>query len=106
MSELHQAPGIGPAIAAALAELGVSNLAELGRQDPEELFSRLCAQRDENIVRCVLFTFRCGVYFARKSQHDPRLRTWWNWKGPHAGCELKLTGGADGQDTGYRRRVF
>ncbi len=81
MSELQQAPGIGPAVAAALAELGVSSLAELGRQDPEKLFSRLCAQRDENIDRCVLYTFRCGVYFARNSQHDPELLKWWNWKG-------------------------
>jgi len=80
-SELEKAPGIGPSISADLGDLGVNTLSELARQDPEELFARLCSQRGERIDPCVLYAFRCGVYFARHSRHDVDLLKWWNWKG-------------------------
>lgn len=79
--ELQQVPGIGPSITADLSDLGIHKLQELGRQDPEELYARLCTQRGEHIDRCVLYVFRCGVYFARNSRHEPELLKWWNWKG-------------------------
>jgi hypothetical protein len=28
----------------------------------------------------VLYVFRCAVYFANNSTHDPELLKWWNWK--------------------------
>jgi hypothetical protein len=33
-----------------------------------------------HVDRCVLYTFRCAVYFASESKHDPELLKWWNWK--------------------------
>ena len=30
--------------------------------------------------RCVLYVFRCAVYYARNEEHDPDLLKWWNWK--------------------------
>lgn len=79
-SDLQQAPGVGPSIAADLQALGVTSLAALARQDPEALFEQLCAQRGERIDPCVLYVFRCGVYFAASKCHDPELLKWWNWK--------------------------
>ncbi|MGA3073400.1 MAG: helix-hairpin-helix domain-containing protein, partial [Bryobacteraceae bacterium] len=29
---------------------------------------------------CVLYVFRCAVYFASEAEHDPELLKWWNWK--------------------------
>ena len=30
--------------------------------------------------RCVLYAFRCAVYYASHTTHDPNLLKWWNWK--------------------------
>jgi len=49
-------------------------------ESPEEMYDSLCELRGEKIDRCVLYTFRCAVYFASTSQHDPKLLKWWNWK--------------------------
>jgi hypothetical protein len=29
---------------------------------------------------CVLYVFRCAVYYASHEVHDPDLLKWWNWK--------------------------
>ncbi len=79
-TEVQKAPGIGPSIAADLEELGITSLAALAAQDPEELYRRLCRLRGERIDPCVLYVFRCGVYFASRQRHAPELLKWWNWK--------------------------
>jgi hypothetical protein len=30
--------------------------------------------------RCVLYVFRCAVYFATEKVHDEELLKWWNWQ--------------------------
>ena len=40
----------------------------------------LSALRGRKMDRCVLYVFRCAVYFASESEHDPELLKWWNWK--------------------------
>jgi hypothetical protein len=30
--------------------------------------------------RCVLYAFRCAVYYASHDVRDPKLLKWWNWK--------------------------
>lgn len=79
-SELEQVPGIGPSIARDLQDLGITNLRRLARSDPEQLYNQLCEQRGQHIDRCVLYVFRCGVYFAQNDRHEPELLKWWNWK--------------------------
>lgn len=80
LPELQKAPGIGPRIAADLKGLGVTSLASLAIQDPDKLYLRLCRRRGERIDPCVLYVFRCGVYFASRQRHKPELLKWWNWK--------------------------
>lgn len=79
-SELEQAPGIGPSIAADLHNLGIFSLATLAKCDPQVLYDRHCKQRGMRVDRCVLYVFRCGVYYASHEQHEPELLKWWNWK--------------------------
>ena len=78
--ELQKAPGIGPSLAADLGELGVTTLAALARRDPEKLYARLNRIRGARQDPCVLYAFRCAVYFARTPRPDPELLKWWNWK--------------------------
>lgn len=79
-SPLEEIPGVGPSIALDLHELGLKEVADLRGRDPEELYERLCALRGGHIDRCVLYVFRCAVYYADHSSHDPELLKWWNWK--------------------------
>jgi hypothetical protein len=80
LKELQTIPGIGKSIAMDLWDLGFRSVRELKGQDPEELYVRQCALQGTQIDRCLLYTFRCAVYYASNDQHDPELLKWWNWK--------------------------
>ncbi len=79
-SDLESAPGVGPSIARALRDLGFHQLRDLHGADPETMYDKLRLMRGGYMDRCVLYVFRCAVYFANNSTHDPELLKWWNWK--------------------------
>lgn len=78
--DLKSIPGIGPSISLDLGELGVRRVKDLRGRDPEKMYETLCALRGGKIDRCVLYVFRCAVYYAEHSEHDPEMLKWWNWK--------------------------
>ena len=78
--ELQQIPGVGESIAEDLYGLGIRSVKELENRNPEELYTRLCAKQSMHVDRCVLYVFRCAVYFASHKKHEPELLKWWNWK--------------------------
>lgn len=78
--ELLKIPGIGPSLAADLVDLGYLHISDLNLADPQQMYDRLMKIRGCHIDRCVLYTFRCAVYFASESTHDRELLKWWNWK--------------------------
>lgn len=73
-------PGIGPSLAADLFSLGIRSVEALAGRDPEALYERLMKQVGGHVDRCVLYTFRCAVYFAEEAKPDPEKLKWWNWK--------------------------
>ena len=80
LKELRQIPGVGKSIAVDLWNLGFRSVQDLKGQDPEELYNRLCIQQCTHIDRCMLYVFRCAVYYASNESYDPELLKWWNWK--------------------------
>ncbi|KAF5437982.1 Nucleotidyltransferase [Candidatus Methanophagaceae archaeon] len=80
LQELQQIPGVGKRIAEVLCDLGFRTVRDLRNHDPEELYFRLCVQKGMNVDRCMLYVFRCAVYYATNKKHDPELLKWWNWK--------------------------
>ena len=78
--DLQQIPGVGPSIARDLEDLGVRRVEDLFGADPERLYQKLCSARGASIDRCVLYVFRCAVYYASHREHDAELLKWWNWK--------------------------
>jgi hypothetical protein len=98
-------PGVGPSIAADLRALGIEDPTGLRGRDPEHLYSRSNALRGVVQDRCLLYVFRCAVYFASTSRHQPELLKWWNWSdaalarrgkpraGPSAPASAAPTGG-------------
>ena len=77
---LQSIPGIGKSLSQDLIDLGYSTVDELKSEDPEMMYQDLIALRGHHIDRCVLYVFRCAVYFASHETHDKELLKWWNWK--------------------------
>jgi nucleotidyltransferase/DNA polymerase involved in DNA repair len=73
-------PGIGPRIAKLLNDIGIRKVGDLTNRDPERLYGTLEKAKGKHIDRCVLYTFRCAVYYASNNRHDPSKLKWWNWK--------------------------
>ncbi len=77
---LQVIPGVGPATAADLYNLGYRLPGELAGNDPELMYARSCALAGTKLDRCVLYVYRCAVYFAETKNPDPEKLKWWNWK--------------------------
>lgn len=78
--ELQQIPGIGPSLADDLRRLGYRTIASLRGENPEKMYARFEKLVGSHVDRCVLYTFRCAVYYATVKRHDPEKLKWWNWK--------------------------
>jgi hypothetical protein len=78
--DLRDIPGIGPRMKEALLDLGYERVGDLRDADPEKMYADLCKLRNTAVDRCVLYVFRCAVYFASQTVHDPELLKWWRWK--------------------------
>ncbi len=80
LKEFQIIPGVGKSIAQDFWDLGFRSINELKKADPEKLYKDLCILKRAHLDRCMLYVFRCAVYFATETQHDPELLKWWNWK--------------------------
>lgn len=79
-TDLQSIPGVGKSIAQDLIDLGYRGPSDLRGEDPERMYESLCRLRGIRIDRCMLYTFRCAIYFVDNANHDPELLKWWNWK--------------------------
>jgi hypothetical protein len=82
LKELRQIPGVGKSIANDLWNIGIRSISDLKNEDPQLLFELSNKYAGVTQDRCLLYVFRCAVYFANteKSKHDPEMLKWWNWK--------------------------
>ena len=78
--ELKVIPGIGKKISAKLNAIGVFEVSDLKGKDPEKLYAKLQIVKGSHVDRCVLYLFRCAVYYAENEENDKELLKWWNWK--------------------------
>jgi len=82
LKRLRIIPGVGKSIAGDLWNIGIRDPSELKGRDPEELY-RLSNHHAGMIPdRCLLYVFRCAVYYAGTEikKQDPEKLKWWNWK--------------------------
>jgi hypothetical protein len=77
---LQTIPGIGKILCKDLLDLGYSKVTDLKGQDPESMYQDLISLRGQHIDKCVLYVFRCAVYYASNDKRDPEKLKWWNWK--------------------------
>ncbi len=78
--DLQRIPGVGPSIAQDLRDLGIARVGNLRGRDPERLYARSNALRGLVQDRCLLYVFRCAVYFATARRPVPEKLQWWAWK--------------------------
>lgn len=82
LKELRQIPGVGRSIAGDLWNIGIRGIDDLKGRDPEELYQLSNRYQGVTIDRCLLYVYRCAVYYAEtlpeKRGTDKLL--WWNWK--------------------------
>lgn len=82
VNELMQIPGVGKSIAADLHAIGVHRVSDLIGCDPERLYEQSNAVAGMVQDRCLLYVFRCAVYYAEtnpEKRHPEKLK-WWYWK--------------------------
>ncbi len=80
LKELQRIPGVGKTIAKDLWNLGIRKISDLKGKNPEDLYEDLCEYQGYKVDRCMLYVFRCAVYYASSEVHDKDLLKWWNWK--------------------------
>jgi hypothetical protein len=80
LKELQKIPGVGKSIAQDLYNLGYRSIDELKTAEPIMMYERLCIKAGKHLDRCLLYTFRCAVYFASTKKPNPEKLKWWNWK--------------------------
>lgn len=78
-NDLQTLPGVGPSIARDLRSLGICEVKNLRGKDPEKLYQKMEKLQGRHIDRCVLYTFRCAIYFA-EHPNAKRDRNWWHFK--------------------------
>jgi len=90
MKDLTIIPGVGKSIASDLWHIGIRKVEDLKGQDPEELYELSNRFAGSTQDRCLLYVFRCAVYFVEtpKEEQDPEKLKWWNWKDDKlSGCK-------------------
>ena len=80
VKDLQRIPGIGANMEQHLNNIGIQCVADLKGRDPEELYHLDCLKKGFQDDKCVLYVFRCAVYYAEHEQPDPKKLKWWYWK--------------------------
>ena len=78
-SSLTVIPGVGKSIAKDLQEIGIKSVPDLKNKNPEKLYQLSNEQVGKTQDGCLLYVFRCAVYYANGGR-DPEKLKWWNWK--------------------------
>ena len=79
MSDLTNVPGIGAKKEQVLMALGYDSLAALRDADPDELYTKACLLKAEQLDKCVLYAFRCAVAYAKDPAPNPGKYRWWHF---------------------------
>lgn len=86
LQKLTDIPGVGKSIANDLRNIGIHRVGDLKGMDAERMYELSNAFAGKVQDRCLLYVFRCAVYFAETAEHKrkPEKLKWWNWKDERA----------------------
>jgi len=72
-------PGVGKSIAKDFEHIGIKSVNNLLGKNPEKLYQLSNKRVGKTQDRCLLYIFRCAVYYAEGGRNPEKLK-WWNWK--------------------------
>jgi hypothetical protein len=81
LKEFQTIPSVGRACALDFWNIGLRGVADLRGANPMELYQRLNEVTGVTHDICMLYTFRCAVYYASEDVRDEKKLKWWYWKG-------------------------
>lgn len=77
--DLTAIPGVGKNVAQHLADIDIYSVNQLRGQDAEHLYELSNLRAGHQQDRCLLYVFRCAVYYAEGGREPDKL-LWWNWQ--------------------------
>lgn len=80
LQELQSIPSIGKACSLDLWNIGIRSIPDLKGKNPAVLYHKLNVLSGVPHDICMLYTFRCAVYYATEKKHEPEKLKWWYWK--------------------------
>ena len=82
IKDLRQIPGVGVSLATDLWNIGITSVSDLKGKDAYSLFDLSNIFSGTIQDRCVLYVFKCAIYYADtpKEVHEAEKLKWWNWK--------------------------
>jgi len=81
LRQFQTLPSVGKAVSLDLWNMGIRSINELKGRNPMELYEQLNYISGLKQDICVLYTFRCMVYYVTEKEHDKEKLNWWYWKG-------------------------
>ena len=80
LKQFQTIPGIGKACSLDLWNIGLRSINDLKGKNPNQLYHQLNTITGATHDICMLYTFRCAVYYASEKRHDKKKLNWWYWK--------------------------
>ena len=80
LKTLQTIPSIGKACSLDLWNIGIRDISDLAGQNPVDLYEQLNSYSGVTQDICLLYTFRCAVYYASEDIHEKEKLNWWYWK--------------------------
>ena len=80
LKQFQTIPSIGKACSHDFWNIGLRSISDLNGQNPSFLYDKLNTITGVTHDICMLYTFRCAVYFATEENHDKDKLNWWYWK--------------------------
>ena len=78
--DMQKIPGVGANMEKYLQNIGIHCIDDLKGKKPEDLYHLDCLKKGFQDDKCVLYVYRCAVYFAEHEQHEAEKLKWWYWK--------------------------
>lgn len=80
LKEFQTIPSVGKACSLDFWNIGLRSIEDLKGQNPSLLYEKLNTLTGTKHDVCMLYTFRCAVYYASEQNHDKEKLAWWYWK--------------------------
>ena len=80
LKTFREIPGVGKACAIDFWNIGLRTIEDLKGKNPAVLYNTLNSVTGATHDICMLYTFRCAVYYATEVGHEQKKLNWWYWK--------------------------